>query len=66
MTPLRQRMLDAMTVRSLAERTNECYTEAVARLAPHPFAGVPVSGHCVIHGVPRQIHGRFAGGARIR
>ena len=34
MTPLRQRMLDAMTVRSLAERTNECYTEAVARLAP--------------------------------
>ena len=30
MTPLRQRMLNAMTVRSLAERTKECYTEAVA------------------------------------
>ena len=35
MTPLRQRMLDAMTVRGLAERTKECYTDAVARLARH-------------------------------
>lgn len=35
MTPLRQRMLDAMTVRGLAERTKECYVEAVARLACH-------------------------------
>ena len=35
MTPLRQRMLDAMTVRGLAERTQECYTEAVARMARH-------------------------------
>ena len=33
MTPLRQRMLDAMTVRGLAERTKECYIEAVARMA---------------------------------
>ena len=35
MTPLRQRMLDAMTVRGLAERTKECYVDAVARLARH-------------------------------
>jgi integrase/recombinase XerD len=35
MTPLRQRMLDAMTVRGLAQRTQECYVEAVARLARH-------------------------------
>ena len=35
MTPLRQRMLDAMTVRGLADRTKECYVEAVARLAKH-------------------------------
>ncbi len=35
MTPLRQRMLDAMTVRGLAERTKDCYVEAVARLARH-------------------------------
>ncbi len=35
MTPLRQRMLDAMTVRGLAERTKECYIDAVARLARH-------------------------------
>ncbi len=35
MTPLRQRMLDAMTVRGLAERTQECYTDAVARMARH-------------------------------
>lgn len=35
MTPLRQRMLDAMTVRGLAERTQECYTDALARMARH-------------------------------
>ncbi len=35
MTPLRQRMLDAMIVRGLAQRTQECYVEAVARLARH-------------------------------
>jgi integrase/recombinase XerD len=35
MTPLRQRMLDAMTVRGLSERTKECYSEAVARMARH-------------------------------
>lgn len=35
MTPLRQRMLDAMTVRGLAERTQECYAEAVSRMARH-------------------------------
>ena len=33
MTPLRQRLLDAMTVRGLAEPTKGCYVEAVARLA---------------------------------
>ena len=33
MTPLRQRMLDAMAVRGLAERTQECYTEAIGRMA---------------------------------
>jgi integrase/recombinase XerD len=35
MTPLRQRMLDAMTVRGLAQRTQECYSEAIARMARH-------------------------------
>ena len=35
MTPLRQRMLDAMTVRGLAERTKECYSGAIARMALH-------------------------------
>jgi len=35
MTPLRQRMLDAMTVRGLAERTQECYSGAIARMALH-------------------------------
>lgn len=33
MTPLRRRMLDAMIVRGLSERTQECYVEAVARMA---------------------------------
>ena len=35
MTPLRHRMLDAMTVRGLAERTQECYSGAIARMALH-------------------------------
>jgi integrase/recombinase XerD len=35
MTPLRQRMLDAMIVRGLAERTQQCYVEAIARMARH-------------------------------
>ena len=35
MTPLRQRMLDAMIVRGLAQRTKECYTDAIARMARH-------------------------------
>lgn len=35
MSPLRQRMLDALVVRGKAERTQEAYIEAVARLASH-------------------------------
>lgn len=35
MTPLRQRMLDAMVLRGMAVRTQEAYVEAVARLARH-------------------------------
>lgn len=35
MTELRQRMLDAMLVRGLSTRTQECYVDAVARLARH-------------------------------
>lgn len=35
MTELRQRMLDAMVVRGLSVRTQECYVEAVARMARH-------------------------------
>ena len=35
MTELRQRMIDAMLVRGLSARTQECYVEAVARLARH-------------------------------
>ena len=35
MTELRQRMLDAMQVRGLSARTQECYVEAVARLTRH-------------------------------
>ena len=33
MTPLRQRMLDALVLRGKAERTQESYIDAVARLA---------------------------------
>ena len=35
MTPLRQRMLDALQVRGMAERTQQAYIDAVARLARH-------------------------------
>lgn len=35
MTPLRQRMLDALVLRGMAQRTQEAYTEAIARLARH-------------------------------
>ena len=35
MTPLRQRMLDALQVRGMAQRTQEAYIDAVARLARH-------------------------------
>ncbi|MGZ3667419.1 MAG: tyrosine-type recombinase/integrase [Ktedonobacterales bacterium] len=35
MTPLRQRMLDALEVRGMAARTQESYIDAVARLARH-------------------------------
>jgi integrase/recombinase XerD len=35
MTPLRQRMLDALQLRGLAPRTQDAYIEAVARLARH-------------------------------
>lgn len=35
MTPLRQRMIDAMQVRGLAERTQRAYVAAVAALARH-------------------------------
>ncbi len=34
-TPLRQRMLDALQLRGMSERTQESYIEAVARLARH-------------------------------
>ncbi len=35
MSELRQRMIDAMVVRGLSARTQECYVEAVARMARH-------------------------------
>ena len=35
MTPLRQRMLDALELRGMAARTQESYIDAVARLARH-------------------------------
>ena len=35
MTPLRQRMLDALVLRGRSQRTQEAYVEAVARLALH-------------------------------
>ena len=35
MTPLRQRMLDALELRGMAARTREAYIDAVARLARH-------------------------------
>ena len=35
MTPLRQRMTDAMVQRGFAPRTQECYTRAIYRMAKH-------------------------------
>ena len=35
MTPLRQRMLDALQVRGMATRTQSAYIDAVARMARH-------------------------------
>ena len=35
MTPLRQRMVDAMVTRGFAERTQESYVEAISRMARH-------------------------------
>ena len=35
MTPLRQRILDALVLRGKAERTQQSYIQAVARLAVH-------------------------------
>ena len=35
MTPLRQRMQDAMVQRGFALRTQETYIEAIARMAKH-------------------------------
>jgi site-specific recombinase XerD len=35
MTPLRQQMIDAMQVRGLAQRTQQAYVEALARMARH-------------------------------
>ena len=35
MSPLRQRMLDALVLRGMADRTQEAYVDAVARLARH-------------------------------
>lgn len=35
MTPLRQRMLDALQVRGMAQRTQSAYIDAVARMAHH-------------------------------
>ena len=35
MTPVRQRMLDALVLRGMAARTQESYLDAVSRLARH-------------------------------
>lgn len=42
MTPLRQRMLDAMVLRGFAQRTQEPYLGAVIRLSQHYNRGGPV------------------------
>lgn len=39
MSPLRQRMTDAMVLRGMSPRTIECYTESIARLCRH-YGGV--------------------------
>ena len=43
MSPLRQRMTDAMTVRGLSARTIECYTDSIARLSRHCICSPPPS-----------------------
>jgi site-specific recombinase XerD len=48
MTPLRQRMIDAMTVRGLSTRTQECYADAVARLARHYHRSPDLISPCEI------------------
>lgn len=57
MSPLRQSMVNAMTVRGLSERTIECYTESIsrfsrhyqgtnpARLTPQQIEACPHAGH---------------------
>ena len=35
MTPLRQRMIDAMVLRGFAARTQQSYVEAINRMAKH-------------------------------
>ena len=51
MTPLRQRMIDAMQLRGLAERTQQAYVSAVAGLArhyhcsPHQLDGAQVQAY---------------------
>lgn len=35
MTPLRQQMMDAMQVRGLAQRTQQTYVDALARMAKY-------------------------------
>jgi integrase/recombinase XerD len=35
MSPLRQRMVDAMQMRGLSVRTIECYVESISRLSRH-------------------------------
>ena len=41
-SPLRQRMLDALQLRGMAPRTQETYIDAVARLARH-YRGIGLS-----------------------
>lgn len=46
MTPLRQRTLDAMTVRGLAPRTQECYSKAYYVLPTPPLPVKKRGGDC--------------------
>ena len=47
MTPLRQRMLDALQVRGMAVRTQQAYIDAVARLARRLLA-MPAPNPCAL------------------